>query len=115
MTVATVPPLALTMGDPSGIGLDVTLDLWLERARLSLPAFLFIGDGEALLARAAARGLNVAVAAATPETAAAVFNEAIPVHSVPLVEPAIAGKPSSENAGPIIAAIETAVALTMSG
>ncbi|NVP54355.1 4-hydroxythreonine-4-phosphate dehydrogenase PdxA [Mycoplana rhizolycopersici] len=115
MTVATVPPLALTMGDPSGIGLDVTLDLWLERVRLDLPAFLFIGDGEALLARAAARGLDVAVAAATPETAATVFDEAIPVYSVPLVEPAIAGKASSKNAGAIIAAIETAVTLTMSG
>lgn len=115
MTVATVPPLALTMGDPSGIGLDVTLDLWLERVRLDLPAFLFIGDGEALLARAAARGLDIAVAAATPETAATVFDEAIPVHAVPLVEPAIAGKPSSKNAGPIIAAIETAVTLTMAG
>jgi len=115
MTVATVPPLALTMGDPSGIGLDVTLDLWLERVRLGLPAFLFIGDGEVLLARAAARGLDVAVAAATPETAATVFDEAIPVHAVPLVEPAIAGKPSSKNAGAIIAAIETAVTLTMAG
>lgn len=115
MTVATVPQLALTMGDPSGIGLDVTLDLWLERVRLGLPAFLFIGDGEALLARAAARGLDVAVAAATPETAATVFDEAIPLHAVPLVEPAIAGKPSSKNAGAIIAAIETAVTLTMAG
>ena len=31
-------PMAVTMGDPAGIGLDITLMSWLARARLRLPA-----------------------------------------------------------------------------
>lgn len=115
MTVATVPPLALTMGDPSGIGLDITLDLWSARATFALPPFLFIGAPEALKSRAQMRGLDVAVAPATPETAAALFDGAIPVQPIPLAEPTVAGKPSSQNAQAVIAAIESAVDLTLAG
>lgn len=115
MTVATVPPLALTMGDPSGIGLDITLDLWAARTALDLPPFLFIGDPQALTRRAQERGLGAAVADATPETARGQFNTAIPVLPVPLAEPAVAGAPSSRNAQAIIGAIESAVQLTLAG
>ena len=115
MTAAAVPPLALTMGDPSGIGLDITFDLWMARATLELPPFLFIGAPEALKSRAQMRGLDVAVTAATPETAAAVFGEAIPVQPIPLLEPVVAGVPSSQNGQAIIGAIETAVDFTLAG
>ncbi|MCD2181169.1 4-hydroxythreonine-4-phosphate dehydrogenase PdxA [Rhizobium sp. GN54] len=115
MTAVTAPPLALTMGDPSGIGLDITLALWAARRTLGLPAFLFIGDPEALADRAKALGTEAAIAEATPETAASVFDDAIPVLPVRLAEPALAGAPSSRNAGAIIGAIETAVTLTMAG
>ncbi|PTM98804.1 4-hydroxythreonine-4-phosphate dehydrogenase PdxA [Mycoplana dimorpha] len=120
MTVApdpalAVPPLALTMGDPSGIGLDLTLDLWNARAALKLPPFLFIGDPEALGQRAKQRGFEAPIATATAESAASIFAAAIPVQPVPLAEPATAGAPSSRNAGAVITSIETAVALTMAG
>ena len=115
MTVATVPPLALTMGDPSGIGLDLTLDLWNARAALDLPAFLLIGDPDALRQRARQRGFEAPIVVATPEDAASVFDSAIPVLPVPLAERATAGVPSSKNAGAIIGAIEAAVELTMAG
>lgn len=115
MTEAAVPPLALTMGDPSGIGLDITLDLWSARATLDLPVFLFIGDPDALAARARERGIDAAVADATPETAARTFAQAIPVLRVPLAQTAVAGVPSAANAAAIIGAIETAVSLTMAG
>ncbi|MBD9371701.1 4-hydroxythreonine-4-phosphate dehydrogenase PdxA [Rhizobium sp. ARZ01] len=115
MTVKTVPPLALTMGDPSGIGLDITLDLWAARAKHGLPPFLFIGDPDALKSRAQLRGLEVSVAAATPETAAALFDDAIPVQPIALAEPVVAGEPSSQNAQAVIGAIESAVELTLAG
>ncbi|MBB3978797.1 4-hydroxythreonine-4-phosphate dehydrogenase [Rhizobium azooxidifex] len=115
MTAVTAPPLALSMGDPSGIGLDITLALWGSRRALGLPAFLFIGDPDALADRAKALGTEVSIAEAAPETAASVFDDAIPVLPVRLAELAVAGAPSSRNAGAIIGAIETAVTLAMAG
>ena len=55
-------PIAVTMGDPAGIGLDITLLSWLARARGRLPAFLFYGDADALHRRARRLGLNVPIA-----------------------------------------------------
>lgn len=115
MTTTHTPPLALTMGDPAGIGLDITLALWSDRKTLSLPPFLFIGDAAALAERAALLGLDVALAAATPETAAAVFSDALPVLAADCAAPVVAGEPDSRNAAAITGAIETAVALTMAG
>lgn len=115
MTTTNIPPLALTMGDPAGIGPDITLALWSARQNLSLPAFLFIGDAEVLRARAAALGLNVAVASAEPETAAALFPDALPVLATACPAPVVPGAPDSRNAAAITGAIETAVALTLSG
>ena len=113
MTTTNDPPLALTMGDPAGIGPDITLALWSAREALSLPPFLLIGDAGVLHDRAAALGLPVAVAACEPETARAVFPNAIPVLASNCVVPAVAGVPDAHNAGAVTGAIEKAVALTM--
>lgn len=115
MTTTNIPPLALTMGDPAGIGPDITLALWAARESLSLPPFLFIGDAAVLRDRAAVLGLDIAVAAAGPETAGALFHEAIPVLSSDCVAPVTPGEPDPRNAAAITGAIETAVALTMAG
>ena len=37
-------PLALTLGEPAGIGPDITLAAWLKRAELQLPPFYVVGD-----------------------------------------------------------------------
>ena len=115
MTTTQLPPLALTMGDPAGIGPDITLALWSARHSLSLPSFLFIGDAEVLRARAAVLSLDVTVVPATPETAADIFADALPVLASDCAVPAAPGVPDSRNAAAITGAIETAVALTMAG
>ena len=115
MTTTQSPPLALTMGDPAGIGPDITLALWSARRSLSLPPFLFIGDAAVLSARAALLGLDVAVTSATPETAADVFPTALPVLASNCAVAAVPGTPDPRNAAAITGAIETAVALTMAG
>ena len=115
MTTTTLPPLALTMGDPAGIGPDITLALWSARKALSLPAFLFVGDGDVLLQRARLLGLDVPVAAAGPETAGALFADAIPVLAGDCRAPVVPGAPDSRNAAAVTGAIETAVALTLAG
>ena len=39
-------PLALTLGEPAGIGPDLTIQLWRRRVELRLPAFYLIADPE---------------------------------------------------------------------
>ena len=49
-------PLALTLGEPAGIGPDITLAVWQRRDELALPPFYLLGDpGLPRAARAAAR------------------------------------------------------------
>lgn len=115
MTTTHIPPLALTMGDPAGIGPDITLTLWAARRSLNLPAFLLLGDPDALAARARLLGLDVPLAEAEPETAASVFADALPVLALRCAAPPVAGKPDARNAAAITGAIETAVALTLAG
>ncbi|MEN5276196.1 4-hydroxythreonine-4-phosphate dehydrogenase PdxA [Brucella sp. TWI432] len=116
MRIQSVPPLAISIGDPSGVGADVALNTWLKRAELSLPPFLIIADPQQLLARAELLGLNVPVAAITaPSQAVEIFDTQLPV--LPLVNrhKESPGKPLPENAAGILEAIERAVSLTIAG
>ena len=45
-------PLALTLGEPAGIGPDITIKAWLHRKELKLPAFYLLGDCEVISRRA---------------------------------------------------------------
>ena len=108
-------PLALTMGDPAGIGLDITIDAWINRRAWQTPPFILIGDPSALAERARALGHEIAVRETDCAAACAVFDSALPVLPVACASPVHAGLPDSANAGAITGAIETAVRLTMDG
>jgi 4-hydroxythreonine-4-phosphate dehydrogenase len=104
------PPLALTMGDPAGIGLEITLKAWLARNEAKLAPFCLYGSATALQARAAALRINIPIASIDhPSAAAAAFARALPVLDVGLYGPAIAGQPSVQNSAAVIASIERAV------
>lgn len=107
--------LALTMGDPAGIGPDLALVAWAGRAELALPAFFLIGDPAMLSERAVLLGMDLPIAQATPETAASLFAEALPVVPLKLAAHAQPGKPDPANAASIIEAIRLAVEWTMNG
>jgi 4-hydroxythreonine-4-phosphate dehydrogenase len=102
------PPLAVTIGEPAGIGPDLTLALWRRRAELDLPAFYLIGDADFLKTRARALGLDVAIAEVTPARAAAAFARALPVVPLGLPITASPGKPDASSAPAAIAAIRRA-------
>ena len=108
-------PLALTQGDPAGIGPDITLAAWAARRETVLPPFLFIGDPSVLRSRAALLGLDVSIREVTPETAASVFYDAIPVFPISTGVEVAAGEPHVATARGTISAIETAVDLCFSG
>lgn len=108
-------PLALSIGDPSGIGPDLALSLWSQRRQLNVPEFLVLGDVEQLRLRAKHLQLDVPIEISSPANAKADFQHFLPVQ--PLKNKLIEniGTPLSENAAGIIEAIEQAVALTLAG
>jgi 4-hydroxythreonine-4-phosphate dehydrogenase len=103
--------LALTMGDPAGIGGEITLAAW-RALRGSGPAFLTLDDP----ARLAALDPAVPIRAiADPAEAITVFPDALPVLPVPLAAAAMPGRADPANAPATLAAIERAVLLAQSG
>ena len=116
MSAAPVPPLAISIGDPSGIGPDVVLAAWLRRTELSLPPFALLADPLQLAARARHLGLDVEIEViSTISAASSVFSRALPVLPLGNKLTDNVGKPLPENAAGIIEAIERAVALTLKG
>jgi 4-hydroxythreonine-4-phosphate dehydrogenase len=103
----TVLPLALTMGEPAGIGGEITAGAW-RALRASGPVFALVGDA-ALVRGVPVRQVTV------PEDVAAVFAEALPVLHRPLPHPATPGRPDPANAGAVVGSIDEAVALAMAG
>ncbi|ASV86366.1 4-hydroxythreonine-4-phosphate dehydrogenase PdxA [Ochrobactrum quorumnocens] len=111
-----VPPLAVSIGDPSGVGADVALSAWLRRTELSLPPFMLIADPKQLAARAQHLGLTVPIATIEASAEAAdIFNDKLPVLPLVNAHKESPGRPLPENAAGVIEAIERAVALTLRG
>jgi 4-hydroxythreonine-4-phosphate dehydrogenase len=97
------------MGDPAGIGPEISVGAW-QVLRGSGLSFVLLAD-PALLAGS---GLPVQVVGDVAE-AAAVFAEALPVLPVPLAAPVVAGRPDPANGAAVIASIEQATRLALSG
>ncbi|MCA6113448.1 4-hydroxythreonine-4-phosphate dehydrogenase PdxA [Bradyrhizobium sp. WSM 1738] len=112
---AKTKALALTSGEPAGIGPDIALAAWLRRSELDLPPFYVLGDRASFAARAKILGLSVELADATPEEASAIFGAALPV--VATGEPATAppGQPDDTSANAVLASIRHAVDHVRSG
>ena len=105
--------LALTMGEPAGVGGEVTLKAWMSK---NTPAFFVIDDAERLRLLAHKLGLNVPVSEINfPSEALKVFEVALPVLNKPLQNPVVFGKPSLKNANAVMESIKLAVELVSSG
>ena len=63
-------PLALTLGEPAGIGPDLALAVWCRRVELGVPAFYIVADPKFLGRKAERLGLHVPMTNATPQSAA---------------------------------------------
>ena len=110
---AATAPLALSLGDPAGIGPEIIVKAW-QALRTEGPAFVVIGDHE-MLASASPRGSAILTRVSSPRDARRVFSEALPVYDMPLGMGVVAGQPSSAYGAKVIAWIETAVGLALSG
>ena len=102
-------PLALTMGEPAGIGGEIALKAWLGRAD-RLPPFYLRDDPSRLAELAARLGWPVPIQAiAAPGEAAAVFPVALPVAPIGAKPRGRPGHPDPADAPAVVAAIDAAV------
>ena len=119
---STPQPIALTMGEPAGIGGEIALLAWRALAGEATRntgannPFFIIDDPARLVALARMTAPDVAVKAiAQPAQAAAVFPAALPVLPIALAQAVVPGRPARENSTAVIAAIERAVELVRAG
>jgi len=110
-------PIALTMGEPAGIGVEIAIKTWIRRAIFDLPPFYLIADPEHVRRTLAAltaldrsnRRPPAMVEITGPEDTASCFDQALPVFPLSLAAPAEPGKLNKANAGAVLGAIEQAV------
>ena len=115
MSDPAVLPLALTLGEPAGIGPDLAIQLWRRRAELRLPPFYLIGQSEFIKRRAHLLGVDIAVSVVTPMQAIECFQRALPIVPLDMTITATPGKPDASSAPAAIASIRRAVADVLAG
>ena len=111
-----VKPLAVTMGDPAGIGGELSIDAWHSAARHALPPFAVLDDPDRLRAIGEAIGRPAPIRPiAGIDEAAELFPAALPVVPVPLPGPVAPGRPDPHAAAAVLDSIRLAVRLTLGG
>ena len=110
---AALPPLAVSLGDPAGVGPELIARCWAERDARGLPPFCAVGGAEVL--RAAAPGLPIAEVASVGQAAdvPASALPVLPVQAAPVTY--TPGQPSEAGARLALASLEEAVQLARSG
>ncbi len=92
--------LAVSLGDPAGIGPEIVVKAWARRVELKLPAFYAVGDPGAVKRAAARLGVSV---------------EGFRIEAIPLAVEERPGEPDVRNGPAIVAAIRKATADAQSG
>ncbi len=113
------PLLALTMGDPAGIGPELTLKIWQAAAQASTrPTFDLVTYADPGVLAACAQQAGIADPTAVVgriEDARELWPRRLPVLPVALARTVNPGRPDSANAGAVIAAIEQATSAVVRG
>lgn len=111
MNLAATGPLAISLGDPAGIGPEVAAKAWEARGERKLPPFFIVGD-----ARAVSRVWNGPIASITnPKAAITAFADALPVLTVHDAGEVTPGVPNVEGARCALRSLELALGLVQSG
>ena len=105
------PPLAISLGDPAGIGPEVIAKCWDNRSAFSLPPFVAIGDPRSI----AAVWDGPIEPVDSPTQADAAFDIGLPLIQMNAASADIAGHPSVAGAHCSLDALELAVGLARSG
>ena len=109
-------PIAVTIGEPGGIGPDITAQAWLTLRHNSDIAFFVLGDSDFLRKRFAGIHNDIPVQEiAAPAQARAVFAGALPVIDMPFAVKPETGRFSAKTAATVIGAIDKAVEFALTG
>ena len=111
MVRALQSPLAVSLGDPAGIGPEVIAKCWDNRDSFCLPPFVAIGDGRSI----AAVWDGPIEVVDDPRQADAAFDYALPLIQLSAPDSDAPGHPSVSGAHASLDALELAVGLTRSG
>lgn len=107
-------PLAVSMGDPAGIGPELAVRVWAERREL--PPFFFVGDGDSLLRAARRIGVDAPALRVVANAAEVAWDDAaLAVLDTPIAVEETPGEPDPVNADAVIACIERGVAAVRDG
>ncbi|MEO1292130.1 MAG: 4-hydroxythreonine-4-phosphate dehydrogenase PdxA, partial [Pseudomonadota bacterium] len=105
-------PLALTQGDPAGVGPELALQAW--KALRGDLSFVYLGSADQMASLAADAGMQIA-RIEDPARAGAAMPHGLPVLDQPLADVPRPGSASRANAPAVVEAIDRAVALCQSG
>ncbi|MES1155103.1 MAG: 4-hydroxythreonine-4-phosphate dehydrogenase PdxA [Pseudorhodoplanes sp.] len=108
-------PLALTLGEPAGIGPDIALRAFAARKEKSVPGFYIVADPQFIAERAKLLGLDIAITVVEPEDALATFDRSLPVAALDMRITAKPGQPDGSSALAAISAIKRAVSDVFEG
>jgi 4-hydroxythreonine-4-phosphate dehydrogenase len=108
-------PLAVTLGEPAGIGPDITLAAWRRRGELDLPAFYLLGDPHFLARRAERLAFDLPIRITEPRSVNAAFADSLPVVDIGVAVTAAPGRPDASSAGAAIESIRCAVSHVVHG
>jgi 4-hydroxythreonine-4-phosphate dehydrogenase len=104
-------PLAVSIGDPAGIGPEIVAKAWVARGTSDLPAFFAVGDARAI--EAVWRGPLLRIG--DPAEASDIFSNALPVLDIEAHAALTPGKPGLDGARSALDALEMAIGLTRNG
>lgn len=110
--LALEKPLALTCGEPAGIGPELTAAAWKQAQSGALPPFFLIADPAMFQTRAPDVPVH---AIASPADCLSAFGAALPILPIEAGGTIEAGVPSTSTASMVISSIEMAVGFAMSG
>jgi len=113
--MAGLAPIAISMGEPAGIGPDLILQLYAARDEYRLPPFIVTGNMAFLAARARRLGLSINFTATTPAEATGQFPVALPVLHIEGLVPDRPGETSHLSGKVVMEAIARAAAETLNG
>jgi 4-hydroxythreonine-4-phosphate dehydrogenase len=102
-------PLALTLGEPAGIGPDITFAAWRRRAEFRLDPFYLLADPAFITRRAKRVAPGLPISVVEPAAATAAFEHCLPVVDIGVAVSAEPGRPDQSSAPAALAAIRRAV------
>src|SRR5436190_13707422 len=111
MARVALPPLAVSLGDPAGIGPEVIAKCWDNRSAFALPPFVAIGDPRSI----AAVWDGPIEVVDDPRQADAAFDYGLPLIQLSAPQEDVPGHPSVAGAHTTLDSLEIAVGLARSG